>query len=141
MFLDGLRRLFRKLDEATNPPPAPQPEIRLSDQGFVILHDGGEVARVEWAKVKEIIAYKRDCGTTDLICLGFRTSNQCEYCDCETHEHMTGAPALWEAVKRQFPGSKTDWYFTVMSPPFATSLTHVWGEPRLWKMWQVPDED
>jgi hypothetical protein len=55
---------------------ATRPKIeRLErNQGFVLRVPRGEDTRVEWELIREIVAFRREPGGEDLICLAFRTS-------------------------------------------------------------------
>ena len=77
------------------------------------------------AWIEQVIFYKRDEITTDLVC-----------CDVETgggvwsfHEEMAG----WELLLRyleDLPDFRNDWYASVSQPPFALSQTIAFSRNR-----------
>jgi len=87
------------------------------------LHADGSEGKTElkWNQVKGIIAYKRNCYTVDLICMGFATPDG----TVELSEEMDGWNALSDAVPRLLPGtaSKAEWWHKVAKPPLAANPT------------------
>ena len=68
-----------------------------------------------------VVAYKRDCYTVDLMCMGFTTPDGA----VEVNEGMDGWNALIDAIPRLLPGttSKDKWWDKVAQPPFAANPT------------------
>jgi hypothetical protein len=82
---------------------------------------------VEWADVREIVAYKEDLLTVDRICIGFRTDATDRYKSVtEEDDHYE---VLLTELPRQFDGIRTGWFRDVAFPPFFTNRTLLWGEP------------
>ena len=76
------------------------------------------LSQLPLSEIDSVAFYKRDEITTDLIC-----------CDVEKqgrvwtfHEEADGWQALIAHLSA-LPGFKSDWYGSVVRPPFATSLT------------------
>lgn len=96
-------------------------ELRSTDDGFSI--DGPEPVVIRWHEVAEIVAYKRDLLTVDLICVGFRLRSHENL--IEVDEEMTGYDNLITEMTSQF-ALPADWPCEVMFPAFATNMTTVW---------------
>jgi hypothetical protein len=95
-------------------------EIVVTTAGFLKRLRGRELFRVRWQDVQEVRAYKRDLLTTDLVCLGFRDTEDDEY--YEVHEEMTGFDQLRTRLLEVFPTIPSGWFENVMRPAFATNL-------------------
>jgi hypothetical protein len=105
----------------------PEPDIVVGDDGFSVARGGQTFFRVHWSDVREVFAFKRDLGTYDEICVGFRISDQGDY--YEVNEDSPGYNALLAAVARAFTGYDNDWWHKVAFPAFATNRTTLWGTP------------
>ena len=95
-------------------------EIVVTPDGFSTRLSGRELFCVLWSDVREIRAYKRDLLATDLICLGFRDSEDDRY--REVHEEMTGFDLLRARLAEAFPTIPTRWFEDAAHPAFATNL-------------------
>jgi hypothetical protein len=100
-----------------------RPVIRVAEDGFSVIHGDKPLSRVVFAAVEEIVAFTRDLGTVDLICLGFRTSDGVV---CEVDEEMPGYPDLVGALARVFGIKSENWWFKVAFPAFAPNLQTIW---------------
>lgn len=68
--------------------------------------------------ISEVVFYKRDELTTDLIWCDVRVGGQIQ----SFHEEMAGWPRLLRHLE-QLPGWREDWFASVSQPPFAESRT------------------
>lgn len=100
--------------------------VESTSDGFLLLLDGPHVARVWWDEVREIVTFKRDLFSFDMICLAFRLSND-EW--VEVWEDDPGFPAMTAHLPARFPTIPADWYQQVMFPPFETCERVLWRCP------------
>jgi hypothetical protein len=123
-----VKELLRKVRQAVSPR---QPKYRVicDESGFTVVDDGKTLARVAWAEVLEIFAYKQDLLTMDMICLGFRVKDDGTF--RVVSEEDLGYKEFLAELPRRFSGLRTDWFETVAYPAFATNRTTLWGQP--WK--------
>jgi hypothetical protein len=125
--LAGLKKLLGFLEPA---PRHGHVELMLTADGFTLARKGVAQFEVRWSDVREVFGFKRDLFTVDLICLGFRVSDDGSL--YEVHEDMPGYEALCEEIGRRFPDVNQDWWRAVTFPAFATNRTTIWGEPMPW---------
>jgi hypothetical protein len=103
----------------------PRPVIQFDENGLTLTGwhaDGFETKTdLRWNEVNGVVAYKRDCFTVDLICMGFTTLDGA----VELNEEMDGWKALIDAVPSLLPGStsKEEWWNAVAQPAFAANPT------------------
>ncbi len=76
-----------------------------------------------WAAITEIVAFKRDLLTTDLICLQFQLDDGTFV---ETDEEMVGYRPFIDAVTSKFDLAP-NWWSNVAFPPFTTNMATVWS--------------
>jgi hypothetical protein len=79
-----------------------------------------------WDEVAEIVAFKRDLGDRDQICLGWRRAGSESYLVLE-EDNPSWSPVL-AAAERQFQ-LPAQWLEAVAEPPFECNWTTLWGEP------------
>jgi hypothetical protein len=120
--LSGLMKLIGRL--TTRPWPE-EPEIRLTEDGFVVARGEQTLFRVRWPEVREVFAFKMDLFTTDCICLGFRVSDAGDF--YRVDEEMPGYADLVEAVEVVYPDHNKKWWSQVAFPAFAANRTTVWS--------------
>jgi hypothetical protein len=79
--------------------------------------------RVAFGKIKQIIAYKRDMGTSDLVCflVTFELGDQSVW-NVTLHEDMPGFLEV-DGALAQLPGYDTNWRERVVKPAFRTNET------------------
>ncbi|MEM9366243.1 MAG: hypothetical protein AAGD07_09610 [Planctomycetota bacterium] len=95
--------------------------ITSDDTGFTIKTEPAISTR--WSCVTEIVAFKRDLLTTDMICLQFQLDDG----TCiETDEEMIGYRALIDIVESKFELTP-DWWSKVAFPSFNTKLSVIWS--------------
>ena len=102
--------------------------ITLTSHGFDVVSANGDRASVVWTEVREIVAFKRDLLTVDLICLGFRADES--ECWFEVDEECDGYEELITEVECRFE-IESDWRSNVALPAFDTNFRTLWGEPLL----------
>ncbi len=102
----------------------PFPTVTVTDSGFTLSGGYREATAVRWSDVVEIVAYKFDAWTYDVICLGFRLDGSDSY--IEVAKHCLGYKSFLKAVETKFP-LKKGWWSQVVSPPFATNWMTIWG--------------
>jgi hypothetical protein len=75
----------------------------------------------KWNDVNSAVAYKRNCLTVDLICLGFVTAESAVV----IHEEMEGWEDLIDALPTYLPGTPdhAKWWAKVAFPAFVTNET------------------
>lgn len=122
--LDHLRSL---ISEAFGTVRRPWLSIALTETGFLLLpidQPGRTAKRAEWGEVTEIVAYKRDVLTYDLICLGITTV----WAAFEIDEESTGWDLFIQAVEQNLAGSLAvdAWWPKVTFPAFATNQTTIY---------------
>lgn len=119
------------------PKPPPPWSLEVEEGGFSYVRTG-ERTKVRWADVKEIFAFKRDLFGYDLICIGFRVSDDGTW--WEIDEKMGGYVGLMSVAESAFPGIRTDWFWEVAVPAFVTNLTTLWGEPKIAAIWGAKEK-
>lgn len=94
---------------------------------------------MRWADVKEVFAFKRDIFSVDLICIGFRTSDEGHY--FEIDEQMPGYDSVVAALPQAFPGFDDNWWCKVAYPPFKTCFCSMWGSQKMAGIWELGPKD
>ncbi len=101
--------------------------IEIVKDGFHLqMYQNGEKNTIEWDEVSDIFAYKKDLGTTDMICLGWKLFRHDEM--IETHEEMLGFSKLCDTMVDKFKKISISWYMDVAFPAFETNLTRLWSK-------------
>ena|ERR1035437_5308815 len=113
---------------------APQATLVVEEAGFAFVWPNNR-SPVRWSEVKEIFAFKRDLWGYDLICIGFRISDDGEY--WEIDEQMPGYKEVIAAVEKAFPGIETEWWRKVAFPAFKMNFMTLWGQPKIAAIWQL----
>ena len=98
--------------------------LEFRNDGFIILADGASTATIEWAQVREIVAYRRDPGEKDLLCLGFRIAIMDDY--IEVDEETEGYQTLLKKIYEAFPSLKQKWWLEVTSS-YGVNWTTIYG--------------
>lgn len=96
-----------------------QPEIIVTDNGFAIV-SARETDAVSLDDVREIVAYKIDELTTDLICCDIITGSGDGEQIRTIHEEIAGFDAIMARFEA-LPGFNLKWRNAVALPPFATN--------------------
>ena len=108
-------------------PERSKPVIHLNASGFTAT-DGDElILRIEWADVREVVAFKEDLYGYDEICVGFRTGDADNY--PRVTEEFVHYKELLQELPRRFRGIRTDWFSDVAFPAFVPNWTTLWGQP------------
>jgi hypothetical protein len=97
----------------------------LTDVGFEIQPlkaQAEETVRVEWERVNEANAYKRDLWSTDQICIAFKMEDEIFI---EIHEEMRGFGEICEKLPVVLSGalSPSQWMMEITVPAFEPCLT------------------
>jgi len=90
--------------------------VRVTDENITVLEGDRQCWQVGWDDIQEIVTFKLDLLTYDDIRLAFRVDDLW----VELSEDAEGWSTLSSALARRFPTIPTDWYKTVIFPPFAT---------------------
>ena len=101
--------------------------MRLRNRGIELLDGEHVVDAVAFDAVRQIVAFKQDLFTTDLICVAFIVEAENGLI---VHEEMPGFKDLFDTLLASFPGLDREWYTRVMHPAFATNKIVVWE--RAW---------
>lgn len=96
---------------------ADKSEVVVRGNGFDIVRAGQAVAAIELDNIKEIGAFKRDMGTTDLVCFEILTYNNATPLVYEVNEEMGGFDELVKLFE-QLPVFMPNWRELVIKPPF-----------------------
>jgi len=99
-----------------------EPFVRTSDDGFVVVGASGEVLQsIRWADIAEVVAYKRDLLTMDLICAAFSTAAGV----LELNEEVQGWDDVMAALPVQLPGARpfAGAFLDIVVPAFAANTT------------------
>ena len=102
-------------------------DLVLTDAGFEIraLKDqSGGVVKVDWERITEASAFKRDLLATDQVCIAF---TMVDGTFIEIHEEMRGFSELCEKLPTALPGALEffSWYMDITTPAFETCLTRL----------------
>ncbi len=98
---------------------ADEPELRVRRNGFDIVRTGQVFAAIELGNIKEISAFKRDLGTTDLVCFEIMVISNVEPIVYEVNEEMSGFDELVRLFE-QLPVFRSNWRELVIKPPFSS---------------------
>jgi len=102
-----------------------KPEIIVTDNGFAIVQAKATDA-VSLDEVGEIIAYKIDELTTDLLCCDIVTGSGDGQQIRTIHEEIPGFDALMVRFET-LPGFNSKWRDAVILPPFAANRTTIYN--------------
>jgi len=114
-----------KSKAATNPRCLEDPKYGSLVGGIDCLRitsRNGECAELPWGEVEEVLGYRVDLYTTDLICLAFKKSGTNAY--YEINEEMSGYHDLLEMLPSRLPKFTMAWLLT--SPAFETKHHIIW---------------
>lgn len=99
--------------------------FKYDDKGFTYESPSGPVV-VKWADIQNIIAYKTDMSTYDVICITIRWESG----GLVLTEEMPGWRRYTEKLKNQFPEINRDWEVKVAFPAFAANETLLYLRPE-----------
>ena len=106
--LSRLRAIFRR-------PPSTSPNVEATETGFVLRDAAGGLLSVEWARVRRVVAYKRDLFATDCIVLAFELDPTAAV--TEVSEEWPGFSTLFAGMEAAL-GVSPAWYLEIMTPVF-----------------------
>lgn len=112
-----------------DPAGAPARRIVVDDSGLQVVDPTGPaanpIARLNWADVSRVTAYKRDLFAYDLVCLLIELADGQSV---ELDEQLCGWERLLEVLPSALPGAldRDRLLDAVVLPAFATNLTVVY---------------
>jgi len=101
----------------------------VHEGGFSILESDKETIYIVWGEIIEIVAFKRDLLTVDLVCFNIRVVRKGENIWFLIHEEMNGFDVLTNKLQSLLPEFDSDWRDKVMKPAFASSRTTLYTKP------------
>lgn len=101
-----------------------EPELRVRQGGFDIVRAGKAADAIDFGTIKEISAFKRDLGTTDLVCFEIMVIRGAESLLYEVNEEMRGFDELVRSFE-QLPMFVADWRELVIQPAFLPQRTTI----------------
>jgi hypothetical protein len=116
--LDQIRDLIWRL---TRPQ---MPSLVVDEQGFSLCKAAQVTERYSWGEVGRIIAFKRDLGTYDEICMQIDIGRRA--CPLELSEEFGGYEQFAKAVEKHLPGVNREWWSQVAFPAFAENVTTIY---------------
>ncbi|CAG0978399.1 hypothetical protein PHYC_01629 [Phycisphaerales bacterium] len=124
--LNWLRNFFdRPARPGPNPPSA---VIRLQDELVHVCEGDRRTASFRWEDLSRIRAWKHDCFTYDLICLGFDMRGTEE--SVFVHEEMEGFKDLVAEIERRCDRLDPKWWSKVAFPAFEQNHLTIWEALR-----------
>jgi len=97
--------------------------LKVSDESIRIEYMGKEIAEIKSRDVNEVVAFKRDLFTEDLICVQITFGHGNHERTEEIHEEMRGFDEVMAHLARQLPGFDRDWRMKVVKPAFEAIWT------------------
>jgi len=93
------------------------------DRAGFTLHSGeANAASINWLDVRRIVAFKRDLGTSDIVCLEFLLPTG----TFEVNDDVGGFWDLAQRIKDVFPDSDQEWEVRVVKPAFAENRSVIY---------------
>lgn len=129
MILKGIKNLVSFVKEFCKEQPTPV--ISVQKEGFSVKWGDRPAVLVFWTEVRQIFAFKEDVFAYDIICLGFRITDDGEW--VMVHEEMKGYKDLVSEIERRFSDYERDWWEKVAYPAFERCFTPIWGEKFDWE--------
>lgn len=116
-----LRTIWGKVRRHASGAP-PTWTIELHRDGFSVIptYRFAERVDIDWASVREVVAYKVDCYVHDAIYMSIQIGDD-EYITLS--EDHAGYAEWIQAAQKHLPGMRQDWYEEVAFPPFARNET------------------
>ncbi len=97
--------------------------LTLDSAGFTA--SSTSTVRVDWCSVEQIVAYKVDLFSIDLMCLRLMLSPTGS--EVEIRENDRGWQTVVDAIARRFEFSET-WWSRVAFPAFEGNVTVLWEQ-------------
>jgi hypothetical protein len=104
-------------------------DTKYDDEGKFVYYEDGIVMdfisgqqKILWTDVEQLIAYKRDLLTIDVICLDIIFDNK----RMTINEDTPGWYQFIKKTKLIFPSIPVDWDMKIMHPAFQTNLTIIY---------------
>jgi hypothetical protein len=127
----SVERLIRQIEAGERPNTPSRTnydfDLVLTDTGFEILalkNQSGRVVKVDWERITEARAYKREILSTDQVCIAFTIVDETFI---EIHEEMRGFSELCDRLPIALPGALvfSSWYMDITVPAFEPCLTRL----------------
>ena len=96
-------------------------QLTFSEDGFTAYSTAGSSFEVHWELVREIVAFRLDPDGEDLMCLGFRISNDQDY--IEISEETPKYKELLVRMCEAFPDIDRNWWQSVATS-YGTTTIH-----------------
>ena len=120
---------WKRLVSILFPPARKSQRLEIQGGGFSILENDKESINIRWEEIVEIVAFKRDLLTVDLVCFNFRAIRKGENIWILIHEEMKGFDVLTNELQRRLSEFDSDWRDKVIKPAFASSCTTLYLKP------------
>jgi len=101
------------------------PRIVIGAKGLSVV--GEKKAKTAWTSIAEIVAYKVDLWSYDIICVGIRVRESEDFIELE--ERWEGFRQLIAALEERFDIPR-DWWSKVSYPAFAENRAILWSRSK-----------
>ncbi len=95
--------------------------VSLTEKGFELIAKGEVVSALNWDDVDEIVAFKRDLLTTDLLCLDLHSAKDGLW--HLVHEEGEGFEEFLSVLEVKFDVPRPGWWDKVVKPAFKENRT------------------
>lgn len=102
---------------------SPKVSLNVNREGFSILQKGEPAIRVLWSEINQILAYKRDLVTEDLVCWDITVTKNERSQTYSLHEELDGFGLLVDCISHKLTSFDKIWRQKIITPPFAENLT------------------
>lgn len=105
--------------------------VAVDERGATLFVDEGEQWSLPWADVAEVVMFKRDLWTVDLLCVGLRAGADAGHRFLCVHENLPGWGEFTDGIDQNFQRAFTRHWEGVIPPAFELNWTTVWGQASL----------
>jgi hypothetical protein len=95
--------------------------LKVDDLGLSIYQESMPTVRIAWSDIAEIIAYKMDLLTEDLICFELRVISNEMPLTYVLSEEIEGFAEAEKALERFLPHFDSTWRAKIVRPAFASN--------------------
>jgi hypothetical protein len=99
----------------------------VDDAGLSILKAHLSAVRVAWNDIQEILAYKKDLLTEDVICFDLKIVNHEMSLTYTLNEEMEGFSEAEKALENCLPYFDKTWRTKVVKPAFASNCVRIFS--------------
>jgi hypothetical protein len=103
-------------------------KIEITADGFVVYYAHGAMIYVLWDQISAIYGFKRDLGTTDIVCLSIEYETPVKFF-IEINEEITGYDCFLKEIEERSLVS-IDYWNQLVLPPFATNYQVIYEKKR-----------